>query len=355
MNDGNKISEHTIKKFDLVAGYVASWIHKLMNNSYCKEVVFIDCMCNNGIYKNCGNTVEGTPIRVAKIISEAMKNYSNKKANLYFNDKDQRKILELKGNLPEDTNNFKIHLSVDDGNDLLKNLKDKLLRRNDLHYLLFYDPYMAKINWEAIAPYFFGWGEVILNHMESDTRRAIKSVKRQSAIDKYEKTYLTSIKELVSLHGDKNAYNKLIENIIKELGKISKREYYLAVVPFFIKTNAKIYNIVYFTKNKDGFILFKKTAWRIFGGKSSNQNTHGAEMQQSLFETTDKDKDCYYVIDIVNYIITKFKGRNISLQEIWNLLDEHPVFPTDGYKKEIKAELKRIGYCKIIGNNIQFN
>ena len=30
MNDGNKISEHTIKKFDLVAGYVASWIHKLM-------------------------------------------------------------------------------------------------------------------------------------------------------------------------------------------------------------------------------------------------------------------------------------------------------------------------------------
>ena len=49
----NNAHLHTIKKFELVEGYVNSWIHKLMNNPDCKEVVFIDCMCNNGIYQRC--------------------------------------------------------------------------------------------------------------------------------------------------------------------------------------------------------------------------------------------------------------------------------------------------------------
>ena len=48
----NNAHPHTIKKFELVEGYVKSWIHKLMNNPDCKEVVFIDCMCNSGIYKD---------------------------------------------------------------------------------------------------------------------------------------------------------------------------------------------------------------------------------------------------------------------------------------------------------------
>ena len=31
-----------------------------------------------------------------------------------------------------------------------------------------------------------------------------------------------------------------------------------------------------------------------------------------------------------------------SFAEIWQLLDEHPVFPSDGYRKVIKNELKSI-------------
>ncbi len=359
MKHENKVSEHTIKKFELVAKYVESWVQKLMNfksfNSErnCKEIVFIDCMCNNGIYEDsAGNEVEGTPIRVAKIISEAMKKYPDKSAHLYFNDKNPAKVAELQKHLPPKTNNFQYSLSCQDGNDLLKALRKELLYHEGLHYLLFYDPYKAAIDWEALVEYFFGWGEVILNHMDYDTRRAITSVKRSETIDKYKKTYLTSIEELVSLHDDKNAYDEIIKNIIRNFRRIPNllnQKYYLASFPFFIKTNAKIYSIIFFTNSKAGFKLFKKTAWKIFGDKSSNQNTHGRENQQTLFETLGlEDRQCYYITDIANYIIKSFKGeKNVPLKKIWDFVDEHPIFPTEGYIKKIKKILQETGLCKI--------
>lgn len=356
----NKANPHTIKKFEIIATYVKSWIEKLMNYqrggiSQCNEICFIDCMCNNGRYiDDSGTIIDGTPIRVARIISDAMKKYPDKKAILYFNDSDSTKINELKEYLPENTRNYQICLSHKNGNDLLKNLRSRLLQKPNVHYLLFYDHYDASIDWTALAPYFFGWGEVILNHVVSDTVRAITSVKRLETKNKYQQTYLTAIEELINLHEDKNAYDKLIENIIKKLGNISNREYYLASFPFFIRTNARIYNIIFFTKSQEGFKLFKTTAWKTFGDKSSNQNTHGKERQIPLLDIEDS-RQCYYVSDIVNYIINHFKGQKaVPLEKIWALVDEHPIFPTKDYKNSIKEQLKSTGLCKVHKNNIDF-
>ena len=356
----NKANPHTIKKFEIVEGYVKSWIEKLMNYqrdgvSQCKQICFIDCMCNNGCYiDENGATIEGTPIRVARIVSETMKKYPQKEAILYFNDSDSAKINELKKYLPNDTNNYRICLSDKNGNDLLKELSSKLLRKTNIHYLLFYDPYDASIDWTALAPYFFGWGEVILNHVVSDTIRAITSVKRPETKNKYQQTYLTAIEELVNLHSDKNAYDKLIEDIIKKLGSILNREYYLASFPFFIKTNARIYNIIFFTKSEEGFKLFKTIAWKTFGDKSSNQNTHGKEQQLPLFDVQDS-RQCYYVHDIVDYITNCFQNqKGVPLEKIWERVDEHPIFPTIGYKTEIKKQLKFMNHCKIHKNTIDF-
>jgi hypothetical protein len=46
----SKASPHTIKKFELIESYVKSWAQKLMQNSYCNGIIFIDCMCNSGVY-----------------------------------------------------------------------------------------------------------------------------------------------------------------------------------------------------------------------------------------------------------------------------------------------------------------
>ena len=84
---------HTIKKFEMISEYVKAWVEKLMNYDKCEGVVFIDCMSNSGLYKDSnGNEIEGTPLRVSKIISDAMKKYPRKKAYIYFNDLSNEKI-----------------------------------------------------------------------------------------------------------------------------------------------------------------------------------------------------------------------------------------------------------------------
>ena len=257
----NKANPHTVKKFELVEGYVKSWIQKLMNFSQCKKIVFIDCMCNNGIYTdNNGNRVEGTPIRVAKVMAEAMKNYPDKTATLYLNNKDADKISTLKNLFPGKTNNFQFHLSHKDGNDLLKELKLTLLKEQGMHYLLFYDPFKAVINREALAPYFFGWGEVIFNHMIFDPLRALKQSIRLETKRKYDKTYLTPFEELLTSVGDRKDYERRVINIIDDFCQNLNRKYYVVTVPFFIKTNSLIYDLIVFTKNIEGFKLFKSMA-----------------------------------------------------------------------------------------------
>ena len=42
----SRASLHTQKKFELIEKYIMPWAQKLMNNSNCKGLVFIDCMCN---------------------------------------------------------------------------------------------------------------------------------------------------------------------------------------------------------------------------------------------------------------------------------------------------------------------
>ena len=56
--------------------------------------------------------------------------------------------------------------------------------------------------------------------------------------------------------------------------------------------------------------------------------------------TSNTDEYCYYVQDIAKYIQDKFRCRkDVELEEIWEMLDGHPVFPSDGYRNEIKKIL----------------
>lgn len=265
------------------------------------------------------------------------------------------KIEELKKDLPPNKDNFHVETSSEDGNDLLKTLSSQLLKRTGMHYLLFYDPYKAMIDWEALKPYFFGWGEVILNHMVSDPLRALKQSTRLETKRKYEKTYGTSFEELLTSFGDRKDYENRLTDIITDFCRYLKRKFYIVTVPFFIKTNVLIYDLVFFTKHPKGFNLFKEMAWKTFGDKSSNQNTHGEEICRSLFRTPLEDRQCYCVNDIADYIVDRFKGRkSIRLEEIWKFVDEHPIFPTEGYKPKIKTALKQTGLCHVHTSTVDF-
>lgn len=58
----SRASLHTQKKFELIEKYIMPWAQKLMNNSNCKGLVFIDCMCNSGLYNyRLRRTYHGCP------------------------------------------------------------------------------------------------------------------------------------------------------------------------------------------------------------------------------------------------------------------------------------------------------
>lgn len=338
---------HSIKKFELISEYVKVWINILMLNKACKGIVYIDCMSNSGVYKKeneKGEGIEGTPLRVSKIIAEAMTRYPDKKAYLYFNDLDQNKIDLLNTRLPAQTSNFQIHTEAMDANLLLRKIGSQFSTMfKDMHFLLVYDPYDAHIEWDALMPFLRNWGEVIINHMVSDTVRAAKMAKRPEVIEKYEETYQTNIEELISFGSNRDAFEKKIQGIIKDLSG-RKNRYYIASFPFFNKHNSVVYNLIHCTGHPTGFDLFKSTAWKVFDDQSSGKHTNnGSEYEQMTFNfitgeaecSHETDDSCYTVRDIAYYLQKKFKGRkDVPKQEVSDYLFEHPVFPVRDYSRK---------------------
>ena len=328
----------------------------------CEELIFIDCMSSSGEYTDIdGKTVYGTPVRADKLLRKAASRYTNKNISVIFNDKSAGKIEYLKTLIPECSGNYHVKFYNEDCNTLLHELRHKICGANGKHYLLFYDPYQAIIDWDALMPYFNHWGEVIINHMLSDSIRAAREAKSPEAVSKYESTYGgTEIMRLAEWGSDKKKYESCVEDIIRSLRKQRSRDYFIASFPFFNTNNALLYDIIHCTGHVKGFELFKETAWKIFGGQSSNKRPLKSEARQAEFAFPDDDNDsadeyCYTVDDIAHYIHGKFTGRkNVPLSEIWDLLDFHPVFPSEGFRNDIKQRLKEIYGDKPSGKTISF-
>lgn len=349
---------HTIKKFELIAKYVEEWAYKILQCKECKGLVFIDCMCNAGMYYDINkNLIPGTDILVVKVLNSIMKNYQDKKAIIYFNDINTNKVETLKFFIKDlDCSNLTICYNVGDANEFLKSLN--IHRYSYFNTLMVYDPYEAIIDWEAISPYLNIWGEVIINHMVSDTIRGAQKAKKSAVIAKYQETYQKSIDEIVNLGYDRKKLNNIIIDIIREQTTNSKREHFIASFPFYNRNNGQVYNLIHCCSNIKGLTLFKKIAWKTFGNKSSLKNTHGNQ-NQLFYDFTDGnikteiDENCFYVKDIARYIYEKYnEKKEISLKEIYFDLDRHPVFPSEGFKKEIKSELKSTYGVTFKTNNI---
>ena len=346
----SKASPHTIKKFELIEEYIKSWAQKLMLNDSCNGLIFIDCMCNSGIYiSDAGEMVKGTAVRVSEALLEVARTYTDKMVYIYLNDNDTKLVDELEKHLPQDERNFKIVTSRSDAHELLRTIGPQLYGTGHLHYFLLYDPYDATIDWEALLPFFRNWGEVMINHMVSDPVRAIKNAKRKMTKAKYENTYLEDFEKLVPYGSNKTAYESRVEEIINSLK--GARRYYVSAFPFYNTQNSLVYNLIHCTSNKEGFKLYKKSAWKVFGAQSSTK--HSAENRQLSFNlygeiAEEEDESCLHVIDIAKYLQRNLRGqKQVPLDEMWELLDNHPIFPSEGFRNEIKSDLTGFFDAKI--------
>lgn len=360
-----KISPHTVKKFELIEKYVDEWARKILGFKGAnglpgsKGVIYIDCMCNSGLYEVDGNIVEGTALRVAKKLNEIISNYPGKEAILIFNDLLPERVELLRSEIEKaNLNNIIVSYSDGDCDVFLKglNLSGYQQRYNTL---LLYDPYNASIDWSAIKPYLNRWGEVIINHMSSDTTRGISQAKKKEVIDRYEETYQQNVSQL--LETDKAGLDSIIVSIIRNNVNKGDSGYYVSLAPFYNRTNGKLYSLIHCSSNIEGTKLYKKVTWKTFGDKSSMKNTHGMETQLMLdldgdgFADTPTDEQCYYVQDIAKYVFNKYSHLGeVSLETVYGDLDKHPIFPSDGYKNDIKKELSRFG-VKITKGNVIFS
>lgn len=355
---------HTIKKFELIEMYIKSWAQKLLLTDACNGVIFIDCMCNSGVYLDENKKrIEGTPIRVAKALLEAARMYPQKQIQLFFNDLDAKKIRELKTHLPANERNYQIITTEQDGNDLLKYIGSQLTQAKHMHYFLLYDPYVASIDWTALTPFFRNWGEVLINHMISDSIRAIPQVKKEQKKKKYTETYqVDDISKLVPYGSDRSAYEKRILEIINTLKGSETREYYVATFPFFNTKNTLVYDLVHCTSHQKGFKLFKSTAWKTFDEKSSSKTSHDVEGQLKLDFMEDEqltlpvDEYCYTLDNAAQYLQTHYQGqKDVPMDDVWKFLDQHPVFTSEGFMRKIRNILKNTYDAKISRSTISFS
>lgn len=123
----------------------------------------------------------------------------------------------------------------------------------------------------------------------------------------------------------------------------------MSAFPFYNSVNSQVYSLVHCTSNPEGFKLYKSSAWKVFGGQSSTKHNQ-SDQDQLTFDlnpcsngllTVSTDESCFTVSDIAKYLSREFSGcKDVPLNELWHLLSIHPVFPSDGFKDQIKDELK---------------
>lgn len=79
------------------------------------------------------------------------------------------------------------------------------------------------------------------------------------------------------------------------------------------------------------------------------------EILEANIPKTHTDEFCFYIKDIAEYIQKVFNGKdNVPLNDVWKVLDGHPIFPSDGFRTQIKNELKHNYGASIKKSTISF-
>lgn len=348
----DEIYEHTEYKIKYVKKYVEYWLYVVANFDHVKNINFIDCMCNAGIYKN---GVLGTPIEVLILFIKFSIEHPEKNFNLFLNDSDINRIQTIQkmcGLLNfKEYSNLHIYFTNMDVNNYLDKLVNGFLYFGNKEYnqlsstILFVDPYCfgeVKINKIKNFTDTF-YSELIFNYFNSDYRRNIDNtatpVKRQKIID--------SMAGIVEYNPNMN--EKEVEGLIREniKGKYIKHSF---SYPFRIKTNVELYHIIYATPNPKGLMKIKESLWDVFKGDTFFKNGTGGD-QISLFDDSElKEMNAQnFSIEAQDLLIKQFNGQTINYEMICEFVLEHTMLKGSHIIKYLLNPL--INQGKVIKNN----
>lgn len=274
---------HTQYKIKYIKDYVRRWLNVAVNYRQ-KNIVFIDSMCNAGIYKN---GIKGTCIEIIELFIEYAKENQSKQFYVFLNDYDKDKIRVLNElisnyNMP---NNLKINIKDKDVVEYLSLLIEKNTFSNSCFILLYTDPYNFGIpNLLTTIKTFIDkfYCELLFNYFSSDVTRNKNNISAKNKMSKI-KNELSSVITDINIDDDKNKeiLNKLISTY-----KNTKNIKYSFAYRFNNTNNAELYYIIFFTPNKRGLELIKESIWEVFNGEESFKKQIDIDKSQlKLFDT----------------------------------------------------------------------
>lgn len=297
--------QQTDYKIKYVSEYVRIWTIISAERREVKDINFIDCMCNAGVYAD-GDCC--TAIEVLSIFIDAAGKHQEKNFHLYLNDYNQDKIniLSRVVNLVYTIKlkNLMIHVDNDDVNDYLDDLKDN----NEVFgigksTILYIDPFdfgtvvIPKVT-EILKK---NYCEVIFNFFSSDYSRNICQDKER-------------IKKCIG--GLEIKTKDEIIQYIKSHFKVGAMKY-LFSYEFKSKKNVELYQIIFVTPSNKGLEKLKEVLWKVFDGKEFHRNSEETG-QLSLFSTDDEKelRAQEYSTEAKRMLMKRYNGTIISYTTI---------------------------------------
>lgn len=326
----DKKKQQTDYKIRYIIEYIKRWLQVNIHRQEIKDINFVDCMCNAGIYQD-GDLC--TSMEVLKLFADVANTNPDKRFNLFINDKDQTRIdicskivkkLLSSGEFP----NIYITIHSMDVNEYLQNYK---LFNKYFGYggatVLFVDPYdFGTVIIERLTSFIVKYYcEVIFNLFTSDYIR--------NGIDD----------RIRSCIGDTEIIDKydLIEYIVSSL-KVGKMKFVFSY-QFRTSTNTELYQIIFATPHIKGLEVLKEALWEIFNGKFYHRN-YTVNPKQLSFFTDDDDRQALLIehASTAKYLLEgKFAGRTVSYEDIKLFLIENTMMrATDFLSNVLKPLIK---------------
>lgn len=334
----------TTYKIEYISKYVEKWLFVVTNVDQVKNINFIDCMCNAGIYTDGG---KGTAIKVLELFNRFALQHSDKNFNLILNDISAERLCIIKtlinDHIGVKATNINIVICNKDVNAFLCN--EKFFNQYFNCYpmrssnLVFVDPYNFCTVKISVLKKFLSksYCELIFNVFTSDF------VRNQ---DKDKMKNFCAEEQITSTSKD-----TMVRQITDEL-RVGKIKYSFAY-EFKTVTNMELYQIMFFTPNIKGLEKLKEALWDTFNGKEFHRNrTESDESQLTLFSEED-EKDWRlesYSSSAKSMLLDKYSGQVLDYIYIEEFIIENTMLNGNHVISNILKPLILEGKIKKLGN-----
>jgi len=332
-------SQQTDYKIKYVTEYVRRWLQVSVNRDDIRNINFMDCMSNAGIYKD-GEF--GTPIIVFQLFIDNARQNPSINFNLFINDNDKSRVEICKKVMDflcqDKPKNLSIFCANSDVNDYLEGFSqfDRYFRSKPSS-LVFIDPYNAgTVRLTRISSFLKRYYcEVIFNFFTSD-------VVRNGVNNK--------IRECI---GDSDIKSKddLLRYLISNL-KVGFIKFSFSY-QFRTSTNTEIYQIVFFTPHTKGLEKLKEALWQTFNGRFYHRN-HSEDQLQLI---TDEEEQSLLIELHSKFakesLSRRFSGQSKKYSEISAYLIENTMLKESDFLRHVIKPLMIEGLIRkrnITGN-----